>query len=152
LTPAPDAGAVRREVQIAARPAAVFDFLTDPLKLARWAGTDVVSEPRSGGRFRAVINAGHIISGTYVEVVPSQRLVYTWGWEDSVGIPPGSSMVEIILVAHDGGTRLTVVHTGLPPAVGPGHGDVWDHYLPRLALAAQGRDPGRDAWDGSEGM
>ena len=36
---------VRREVQIAAPPATVFAFLTDPQKILRWMGTEATLEP-----------------------------------------------------------------------------------------------------------
>jgi uncharacterized protein YndB with AHSA1/START domain len=100
--------------------------------------------------YRTVINPGHVISGDYVEVERNRRIVYTWGWVDSGGIPPGSSLVEIILKPDRGGTRLTLTHTLLPAAVCDGHGEVWDHYLPRLALAASGGDPGPDPWGESQ--
>jgi uncharacterized protein YndB with AHSA1/START domain len=143
-------GAGRRQVRIAASPATVFAFLTEPAKLVRWAGTEATSDPRLGGVYRTVINPGHVISGDYVEVERNRRIVYTWGWVDSGGIPPGSSLVEIILKPDRGGTRLTLTHTLLPAAVCDGHGEVWDHYLPRLALAASGGDPGPDPWGESQ--
>ena len=148
----PELDAVRREVWIAACPATVFEFLTDPTKIIRWAGTDAVSEPRLGGPYRTVINPGHVISGDYVEIVRNRRVVYTWGWVDSRGIPPGSSLVEIVLRPDAGGTRLTLTHRRLPATVREGHGDVWDHYLPRLARAAAGGDPGPDPWAAPEKM
>jgi uncharacterized protein YndB with AHSA1/START domain len=147
-----DAGVLRREVRIAAGPATVFEFLTDPAKLVRWAGTEAQSDPRLGGTYRIVINPGHIISGHYVEVMRNKRLVYTWGWVDSGGIPPGSSLVEIVLHPDGGGTRLVLAHSLLPAAVREGHGEVWEHYLPRLALAASGGDPGPDSWAAPEKM
>lgn len=144
MSGAPDA--VRREARIAAPPDVVFAFLTDAAKRARWAGTQADSDPRPGGGHRTVINAGHIVSGEYVEVVPGRRVVCTWGWVDSPRMPPGSSVVEVDLAAEDGGTRLSVVHSRLPENACGGHGEVWDHYLPRLAAAASGRDPGQDPW------
>lgn len=138
--------AVRREAWIAAPPDVVFAFLTDPLRRIRWAGAQTESDPRPGGAHRTVINAGHVVSGAYVEVLPNRRLVCTWGWVDSPRIPPGSSAVEFDLAAEDGGTLLSVAHAGLPDAAREGHAEVWDHYLPRLATAAAGRDPGPDPW------
>ena len=141
-----DSAAIVREVRIAASPATVFEFLTDPAKLTRWAGTDVVSDPRLGGTYRTVINPGHIISGDYVEVMPARRIVYTWGWVDSPQFPPGSSVVEIVLAPAGEGTVLTLTHGVLPARAREGHGEIWDHYLPRLAVAAAGGDPGPDPW------
>ena len=42
---------VRREVQIAAPPATIFAFLTDPDKILRWLGTDATTEPHAGGLY-----------------------------------------------------------------------------------------------------
>lgn len=141
---APDA--VRRQIRIAAAQETVFAFLTEAAKRARWAGTEADSDPRPGGLHRTVINAGHIVSGEYVEVVPGRRVVCTWGWVDSPRMPPGSSTVEFDLAADDGATVLRLAHAGLPEHARDGHGEVWDHYLPRLAAAASGSDPGPDSW------
>jgi uncharacterized protein YndB with AHSA1/START domain len=141
-----DRDSVFREVRVAADPATVFAYLTAPDKLTRWAGTEATSDPRAGGVYQTVINPGHIISGRYVEVRQPCRLRYTWGWVDSNRIPPGSSLVEITLSPDGAGTRLTLTHTLLPEAVRRGHEEVWDHYLPRLARAAAGHDPGPDPW------
>jgi uncharacterized protein YndB with AHSA1/START domain len=137
--------ALRREIRIAAAPETVLAFLTHPEKLLRWAGTHAESDPRPGGVRRTTINPGHVVSGEYVEVTPHRRLVFTFGWVDSPRMPPGSSVVEIALVPDDGGTALRLVHRA-PAADHEGHGEVWDHYLPRLAVAASGGDPGSDPW------
>ncbi len=145
MTPG-DPDAIRREVRIAARPEVVFAFLTDPAKIARWSGTQAESDPRPGGAHRTVINPGHIMSGAFVEVVPNRTVVYTWGWVDSALIPPGSTVVELVLLPDGEGTVLRLAHAMLPASARDGHGEVWDHYLPRLAVAASGGDPGPDPW------
>jgi uncharacterized protein YndB with AHSA1/START domain len=79
------------------------------------------------------------------EVVPVHRLAYSFGWEGSELVPPGSSLVEIDLIDQDGGTLLRITHTGLPNAEqSVSHGQGWAHYLARLATAAAGGDPGPD--------
>lgn len=140
-----DGEALRREIRIAVAPDTVFAFLTDPAKLIRWAGTHAESDPRPGGVRRTTINHGHVVSGEYVDVTPHRRLVYTFGWVDSPRMPPGSSVVEIVLLPDGGGTALRLAHAA-PAADQEGHGEVWDHYLPRLAVAASGGDPGADSW------
>jgi activator of Hsp90 ATPase-like protein len=73
------------------------------------------------------------------------RLVFTWGWEDSSELPPGSSTVEITLVPDGDGTLIRLRHTGLPSEESRAlHAAGWSHYLERLSLAAAGRDPGPD--------
>jgi hypothetical protein len=57
--------------------------------------------------------------------------------------------VEVGLEAVDGGTRLTFIHRDLPTVeAAQSHGEGWNHFLDRLATAAQGGDPGRDPWLG----
>jgi hypothetical protein len=60
-------------------------------------------------------------------------------------VPPGSSLIEIDLIDHDGGTLLRLTHNGLPNAAQcASHDRGWAHYLGRLTMAAAGRDPGID--------
>ena len=45
---------VRRETQIAAPPATVFAFLTDPEKILAWMGTEATTQLHPGGRVNAI--------------------------------------------------------------------------------------------------
>jgi uncharacterized protein YndB with AHSA1/START domain len=143
---------VRREVEIAARPETVWEFLVDPAKAVRWMGLDVTLDPRPGGEFRMLVIPGHTASGEFVEVDEPRRLVFTWGWDDADAadpdaVPPGSSTIEIELEPRGDGTLLRFTHRDLPgPASADSHGHGWDHYLGRLETAAGGGDPGRDPW------
>jgi uncharacterized protein YndB with AHSA1/START domain len=77
------------------------------------------------------------------------RLSYSFGWDGSEAVPPGSSLVEIDLIEKADGTLLRMTHTGLPSAEQcAGHLEGWTHYLDRLAEVAAGRDPGPDPWLG----
>ena len=80
------------------------------------------------------------------------RLAYSFGWDGSEEVPPGSSLVEIDLIEQPDGTLLRLTHTGLPTAEQcAGHADGWVHYLGRLAEAAAGRDPGPEPQQGRTG-
>src|ERR1700693_3788723 len=108
---------VRREVQVAAPPATVFAFLTDPEKILSWMGADATSEAHPGGIYlvKGVGGArGRAARGTFREVVPVHRLAYSFGWEGRDDVPPDSSLVEIDLLHRDGGTLLRMTHSGLP--------------------------------------
>ncbi len=59
-------------------------------------------------------------------------------------MPPGSTTVEVELIEEGQQTRVRLTHTGLPPDEVAIHRMGWDHYVPRLALAAAGEDPGPD--------
>ncbi|GGC75592.1 SRPBCC family protein [Chelatococcus reniformis] len=143
---------VRREMHLPAPPAAVFALLTDPEKILRWMGTEADVEPRPGGLYLVNVTGGRFARGAFREVVPVHRLAYSFGWDDSEAVPPGSSLVEIDLIEQPDGTLLRLTHTGLPTAEQcAGHADGWAHYLGRLAVAAAGRDPGPDPRHGHDG-
>src|SRR3984885_5562513 len=138
---------VRREIQIAAPPASVFAFLTDPEKILRWMGAEATTEAHPGGLYlvKGVAGGARAARGAFREVVPVHRLAYSFGWEGSEEVPPGSSLIEIDLIDRDGGTLVRMTHTGLPNAAEcANHTKGWTYYLGRLGVAAVGGDPGVD--------
>ncbi len=138
---------VQREIQIAAPPATVFAFLTDPEKILSWMGAEVTTEAHPGGLYlvKGVGGGARAARGAFREVVPVHRLAYSFGWDESEEVPPGSSLVELDLIDRDGGTLLRMTHSGLPnQAQCAGHDRGWAHYLGRLATAAAGGSPGVD--------
>jgi uncharacterized protein YndB with AHSA1/START domain len=68
------------------------------------------TDARVGGRYRIVARSPdgeqHDVSGTYREVVPNEKLVFTWAWRST---PERESRVTVLLGA-DGGTLLTLIH------------------------------------------
>ena len=145
--------AVVRELTIAARPETVWEFLVDPDKATRWMGIEATLEPTPGGVYRVTVLPGNVASGSFVEVDPPRRLVFTWGWEPGgmegpgTAAAPGSTTVEIELEPDGEGTHVRFTHRDLPSAEATAsHGHGWDHYLERLVGAAASRDPGRDPW------
>jgi uncharacterized protein YndB with AHSA1/START domain len=141
----PDAEVVTCEVVVPAAPDEVFRWFVEPDLLVRWIGIRAALEPRPGGGFRFEIAAGEWCTGSYVEVVPGRRVVFTWGWESgAIPVPPGSSTVEVDLLAHHEGTRVRLVHRDLAPEWRPLHAEGWSRFLPRLAAVVAGRDPGPD--------
>jgi uncharacterized protein YndB with AHSA1/START domain len=143
---------VRRETHIPAPPAAVFALLTDPEKILRWMGTEAQVEPRPGGLYLVNVTGARVARGAFREVVPVHRLAYSFGWEGSEAVPPGSSLVEIDLIEQPGGTLLRLTPTGLPDAEQcAGHAEGWAHYFGRLAEFAAGLDPGPDPFHGRTG-
>ncbi len=102
-------------------------------------GTVATLAPQPGGIFRLEYNGQFVTSGTFLELDPPLKIVFTWGWEtEGDPTPPGSSVVELVLVPDEDGTLLRLVRRGLQPeAVGP-HTEGWDHFLPRLAAAVAG--------------
>ena len=59
----------------------------------------------------------------------------------SSSFPPGTSVLEVTLTTHDGGTLVAIRHSGLPDGERPRHALGRRHYLARLSLAATGGGP-----------
>jgi uncharacterized protein YndB with AHSA1/START domain len=133
-----------KEIYIECRPETLFRFFTDPEKMMRWMGSHVLLEPRVGGKYRLDINGSDIAMGEYIEIVPNEKIIMTWGWEKSKIVPPGSSKLEFRLTPKDKGTLLILTHYNLPVEEIPSHQQGWAHYMTRLQMAAEGQDPGID--------
>jgi uncharacterized protein YndB with AHSA1/START domain len=146
--------AVEVETRIAASPETVFEYFTDPDKMIQWMGRSADLDPRPGGGFRCDINGRDVAGGKYVELDPPRRAVFTWGWEgDDPVVALGSSTVEVLLAADGDGTRLRLVHRGLPSAESAEkHRLGWQHYTERLETAAAGGDAGADPWATPDGV
>lgn len=140
---------VTLEVRIDARPETVFPYFTDPEKMIAWMGTSARLDARTGGVYRVDVTPGASAEGEYVEVDPPRRVVFSWGWRAGTGHPvgPGESTVEVDLIPDGGGTIVRLRHKGLPDDEQRElHADGWNHFLPRLQIAAGGGDPGPDPW------
>jgi uncharacterized protein YndB with AHSA1/START domain len=130
------------EERIDAGPAEVFAFLTDPERYRRWMGIEAELDARPGGIYRVRMSNDLTALGEFVEVQPGRRLVFTWGWQGSAEVPPGSSTVEITLREEDGSTLLRLRHSGLPDEeAGGSHEEGWTKYLGRLRLVSTGQEP-----------
>ncbi len=121
------------EQRIAAPPATVYKYLTESDRWVRWQGESASLEARPGGIFSIVMTNGMNARGQFVELIPDQRVVFTWGWVDRPGIPPGSTTVSIELTAEAGGTLLVLTHSELPPDEAAEHESGWRRHLPLLA-------------------
>jgi uncharacterized protein YndB with AHSA1/START domain len=134
-----------KDIYIEAPPEVVFAFLTDPAKMVRWMGLTAELDPKPGGIYRLDPNGREMIRGTYLEVIPNSKVVFTWGWEEpGARIPAGSTVVEITLKREGLGTRLRLVHRDLPDDRREQHDLGWAHYLSRLKTVSEGGKPGAD--------
>lgn len=134
-----------KEIYINASPDLVFSFFSEPDKMLRWTGLTLDVDPQPGGVFCLNPNLREAVRGEYLEVVPPRKIVFTWGWENlSVGVPPGSTIVEIELTAKGGGTTVRLTHRNLPSAgeIRPMHNAGWIQMLDRARIVAEGGDPG----------
>ena len=103
-------------------PEKVYRAWTDPKAVSRWWGPgpgEPVSlaelDVRVGGRFRIVFGGPdgkmHECAGTYKEVVPNKKLVFTWSWPNTT--PERISVVTIEFRAAGKGTDLVFRHEQL---------------------------------------
>ena len=138
-----DSEPVNLEIMIEASPETVFQFFVDPGLMRTWMGDHAVLEPRVGGSFAVDIGNNHV-RGSFVDLQPPERVVFTWGWEGSDIVPPGSSTVTFIFEAREGGTLVRLIHSDLPTEEDLRHTQGWNHYLGRLTKVVIGVDPGPD--------
>lgn len=127
---------------IKAAPAKVYAAWTDPEKLARWFGPSQ-TEPgsvtakldvRVGGRYRVSFRTDdgerHEVGGVYQEVVPDQRLKFTWAWHTT---PERESLVTVTVKPDGDGTLLTLLHEQFfDQAAADGHKRGWTGSLDKL--------------------
>ena len=138
---------IEREVRVTARAETIFSLLIDPEQIIRWLGVAADLDARPGGNFRVNVTGQDFTSGSFVDVSPFSRVVFTWGWEsEDTMVTPGTSTVEINLIEEGDTTALRLRHSGLPELDRESHGMGWDHYLARLMIAATDGDPGPDPW------
>jgi uncharacterized protein YndB with AHSA1/START domain len=135
-----------KQIFIECSPQTLFSFFTDPDKMVRWIGRNVLLDPSIGGKYRIDINGLDIAVGGIKEIEPFEKIVWTWGWADSDIMPPGSSTVEFTLTPQDNGTLLTLHHYNLPSEKATSNNNGWSHYMGRLQMLAEGKDPGVDPW------
>ncbi|MCT7378296.1 SRPBCC family protein [Chelativorans salis] len=114
----PDITIVRR---LKASPEKVYAAITQVDQVLQWWGPDAgpaVSaeiDLRPSGRysvvFRLMDGSEHNPRGVYREVVPNEKLAFTWEWPNR---PDWESLVTIRLRPIDIGTELTLTHEKLP--------------------------------------
>ncbi len=130
----------------------VWKTLTTPELVGRWLGMAPSGfEPAVGNHFTfQTTPAGEwdgLIRCEVLEVIPNERLVYTWtgGHDGNVGY--GSRLETIVtwtLVQREGGTRLRLVHAGFRPANASAFKNMsegWPKVLQRIDAIASERDP-----------
>jgi uncharacterized protein YndB with AHSA1/START domain len=124
-----------------ATPEKVYAAWADPEKLVRWFGPASVEEGsvkadidlRVGGRYRIGFNANggyNEVGGVYREVVPNERLVFSWAWHST---PERESLVTVSLKPDGAGTLLTFHHEQFVDVTSrDNHERGWTELLGRL--------------------
>jgi len=128
--------------RIKASPAKVFAAWTDPEKLVKWFGphhtidgsVTADLDVREGGRyqisFRTDDGEYHQVGGIYREVIPEQRLQFTWAWHST---PERESLVTVTVKPDGDRTLLTLLHEKFyDRAAADGHKRGWSGSLDKL--------------------
>ena len=122
------------------RQSKIYRAWTDAAKISRWFGPEdaeilrAETDVRVGGRFRIVFRGPdgeeHDVGGVYREVVPNQKLVFTWAWRST---PERESLVTVALKRDGDGTLLTLLHEQFfDEAARDRHGRGWNETLDKL--------------------
>jgi uncharacterized protein YndB with AHSA1/START domain len=134
-----------REILIDATPETIFPLLTTTEGQLQWEGTEAELDARPGGVYRVLVAGSFLGVGEFVEVVPNEKVVFTFGWDmPDNPITPGSTQVEFTLIPDGTKTLVRMVHSGLPEDAIEDHIHGWDHYMARLAVVGGGGDVGPD--------
>ena len=139
--PPPSGQAVEVRRTIAAKRERVFAAWTRAEEMKRWSGPGPMTVPicevdlRVGGRYRlqmrAPDGATHTAFGSYREIDPPKRLVYTWSWEENPAVR--DSVVTVEFIDRGNSTEVVLRHEGLPTEKErTDHENGWTGALDRL--------------------
>jgi uncharacterized protein YndB with AHSA1/START domain len=100
-----------------APPEKVYEAWTNPEKIVRWFGPDsgpvtkAEIDLREGGSFNIGFHTEdgeyHEVGGVYREVVPNERLVFSWAWHT---MKERESLVTVTIKRDGDGSLLTLLH------------------------------------------
>ena len=132
---------------IDAPPELVFKAWTSAEHAAQWWGPKGFTiescrlDARPGGFYRVAMRSpeGTLRTkrGIYHEVVPPQRLVFTYAWEDARGNPGHEMRITVTFEPRGAQTVLTLHQTGFESAAErDSHGDGWTSCFERFAQFA----------------
>jgi uncharacterized protein YndB with AHSA1/START domain len=136
-----------------ASPAAVFRAWTDGAEIGRWIGPRSVKavvktmDARQGGSYAIAmhLDSGKIsmVRGSYREVKPAERLVFTWAWDDEAGKPGPEMLVTVTFRAMGKQTEMSLKHQRFPSREArDSHNTGWTGSFDKLAEVLAGK-PGR---------
>ncbi len=118
----------------------IYAAWTDPTQIVKWFGPDAGPVTRAdidlrvGGTFtiafRTEDGERHQVGGIYREVVPNEKLVFTWAWHT---MPERESLVTITVRPDGEGCILTLLHEQFfDEAARDGHRRGWSGSLDKL--------------------
>ena len=126
----------------------VFRAWTDAREMRRWFSPVGFTTPfaeaeaTTGGRWRVGMKPpeGEVVyaSGTFREIRPPERLVFTWAWEAADSPYPGETLVTVEFRARGDETEVTLTHELLPSTDATAHHrSGWEGCLASLGAAME---------------
>ncbi len=126
----------------------VFDAFIKPDLVRQWMGprgfkvTTLEVEPRAGGHYRLTMQHRHgdtsTVNGTYKEITPPERIVFTWKWDGERMAALPETLVTVTFTERKGEegaeTEVQLLHSGFPATdVRDEHNGGWQGCLNKLA-------------------
>ncbi len=131
-----------------ASPEMVYQAWTDPKVVKEWFSPTTVSTPvaeidlKKGGKYRVGMKSPdgelYVATGVYEEIVPNEKLVFTWRWEGDT--PSPETLVTIVFKKSGPGAELIFTHENFETEeLAKDHQDGWEGALSKLStLIAKG--------------
>lgn len=125
----------------------VYRAWAEPERMARWAGPEGFTatfcelDARPGGAWRLGMRSPegeeHRQGGVVREVVPPERLVFTFAWEEANGTPGHETLITLTFAEHGAAGAQTLFTFHQAPfesnASRDGHEGGWDSTFDELA-------------------
>lgn len=127
----------------------VFEAFTQGEAMQAWYGPEgftapvCESNPVPGGKYRVEMHSPegsvHVVTGEYLEVVPPEKLVFTWAWLEGTGRTQETT-VTLSFADKAGHTELTLVQTGFANELARDkHNHGWNSSFNSLDAMLQGQ-------------
>ncbi|MDO8670559.1 MAG: SRPBCC domain-containing protein [Dehalococcoidia bacterium] len=111
---------------IPSSPQQIYDAWLSSEEHSAFTGDEARIDPVVGGRHSAF---GDYIKGLNVQLEPPHRIVQTWRTTEFPADAPDSRL-EILLDEVKGGTKVTMLHTGIPDGQAKDYEKGWlDYYI-----------------------
>ncbi len=155
-TPSPNPVAVQVMRTFAAPREKVFEAWVNPRMMTKWfargtlkmpPGKVVEADARPGGKYRVDVECPvendtrqmrtYQIQGTYREVTPHDRLVFTWWWPEA-SFETSLVTVEFRTLGQSNFTEVTLTHEQLPEKEREDHRQGWNGCFDLLEQTLKG--------------
>lgn len=130
---------IQKSIEVNTTPGSVFRSISEEKELQKWWVDIPILEKTVGGKvlFRflkensEMLEKDFVIEGKILEIIPNQKLSYTWKPVDDPDYP--NTVVTWTIVPKDNKTKVTVLHSGLEKVKDYSHlNNGWAYFINRL--------------------